>query len=156
LKWEFTNDRSISAQIVERIQRGILSGIYPLGSNMPSVRVLALEAGVNPNTMQKALVELEGLGLLLTQRTSGRTVTVNERLIMELREQLAFDYINSYFAGMQSLGFERQQAAEMLLTKVGEPSVTTIDYPTIPTIGNSPINPNHPGSNGQPTIEETR
>ncbi|MDR3135922.1 MAG: GntR family transcriptional regulator, partial [Coriobacteriales bacterium] len=62
VKWRFGTDRPIYAQIVEHIQRGILSGIYPPGSNMPSVRTLAFEAEVNPNTMQKALAELVGPG----------------------------------------------------------------------------------------------
>jgi len=84
---------------------------------MPSVRVLALEAGVNPNTMQKALAELESQGLLFTQRTSGRTVTTDERLIMELKEHIASGYIEQFFEGMQSLGIERSDAAGMLMTR---------------------------------------
>jgi len=114
LKWNFSNDHSIAPQIVEMIQTGILAGFYPLGSALPSVRALAVEAGVNPNTMQKALAELEAQGLLYTQRTSGRTVTTDERLIMELKERRAHDYIRHYFEGMQSLGIARDRAAEML------------------------------------------
>ena len=119
MDWKFTADRPIYAQIVEQIQRKILSGIYPLGSNMPSVRVLALEAGVNPNTMQKALVELEEQGLLHTQRTSGRTVTTDEGLIMKLKESVASKYIEQYFEGMKSLGIERNAAADMLVSRAG-------------------------------------
>ena len=121
MNWTFTADRPIYAQLVELIQRGILSGAYPLGSNMPSVRVLALEASVNPNTMQKALAELEAQGLLNTQRTSGRTVTTDERLIMEVKERIAGAYIEQYFAGMQSLGIERGAAAEMLVSQASCP-----------------------------------
>ena len=112
--WEFTDDRPIYVQLVEMIQKRILIGIYPLGSNMPSVRVLALEANVNPNTMQKALAELENQGLLFTQRTSGRTVTTDERLIMQVKERMASEYIEQYFEGMNSLGIERKTAVEML------------------------------------------
>lgn len=115
MKWEFTNDRSLCSQIVETVQTGILTGVYPPGANMPSVRTLALEAGVNPNTMQKALAEMEGQGLLHTQRTSGRTVTTDERLIMKLKERRAADYIKHYFEGMQGLGIGRKQAVEMLV-----------------------------------------
>jgi len=118
LKWEFTNDRAICSQIVEKIQKGILLGVYPLGSSMPSVRVLALEAGVNPNTMQKAMAELESQGLLYTQRTSGRTVTTDGRLIMELKESMASLYIKHYFEGMKDLGIENQEAVEMLVAKM--------------------------------------
>lgn len=118
MKWEFVNDRAICAQIVEVIQKGVLTGSYPLGSGMPSVRVLALEAGVNPNTMQKAMGELESQGLLFTQRTSGRTVTTDERLIMELKQRLASDYIRHYFEGMRSLGIEHDEAVEMLTSNL--------------------------------------
>ena len=114
MRWDFVNDRAISAQIVEIIQKGILTGAYPPGSNLPSVRALAVEAGVNPNTMQKALAELESLGMLHTQRTAGRTVTQDERLIMTLRQQAASGYIEQYFAQMLSLGIQRGDAAAMI------------------------------------------
>jgi len=117
LNWKFTNDRPLYAQIVEEIQKRILAGVYPLGSSLPSVRTLALEAAVNPNTMQKAMVELESQELIYTQRTSGRSVTTNERLIMELKERIASEYIEQYFEGMKSLGIEREAAVEMLVTK---------------------------------------
>jgi DNA-binding transcriptional regulator YhcF (GntR family) len=83
---------------------------------MPSVRVLALEASVNPNTMQRAMAELEGQGLLSTQRTSGRTVTDDEGLIMQVKERIASEYIERYFEGMQSLGIERNTATSMLVS----------------------------------------
>ncbi|MCL2653674.1 MAG: GntR family transcriptional regulator [Propionibacteriaceae bacterium] len=122
MQWEFTNDRAISSQIVEIIQKGILSGVYPPGSSLPSVRVLAVEAGVNPNTMQKALAELETQGLVRTQRNSGRTVTNDERLIMKLKEQAAARYVEQYFTHMQSLGITRGDAASTLQSQVGEVS----------------------------------
>ena len=130
--WQFSADRPIYSQLVEIIQKGIISGGYPLGSNMPSVRVLALEASVNPNTMQKALVELEGQGLLYTQRTSGRTVTTDERLVMEVKERFASEYIERYFEGMQSLGIKREEAASMISRRAqspAAPSVQTSQYP---------------------------
>ena len=115
MSWEFANDRAISPQIVEIIQRGILSGVYPPGSALPSVRALAVEAGVNPNTMQKALADLESQGLLRTQRNSGRTVTDDERLIMKLKEHATAIHINQFFARMQELGIGRADAAAMLV-----------------------------------------
>ena len=121
MQWEFTNDRAISLQIVEIVQKGILSGVYPPGSNLPSVRVLAVEAGVNPNTMQKALAELETRGLVRTQRNSGRTVTDDERLIMKLKQQAAAGYVEQYFAHMQNLGFQRANAAEILKSQATSP-----------------------------------
>ena len=121
MQWEFTNDREISLQIVEIVQKGILSGVYPPGSSLPSVRVLAVEAGVNPNTMQKALVELEARGLVHTQRNSGRTVTDDERLIMKLKQQAAASYVEQFFADMRNLGFERADAAAILKSQATSP-----------------------------------
>jgi len=123
VRWQFTDDRAISTQIVEIIQKGVLSGTYPPGSNMPSVRALAIEAGVNPNTMQKALAELEAQGLLRTQRSSGRTVTEDERLIMRLKEQAASNCIEHYFAEMHDLGIERDDAAAMIAANAHQPTV---------------------------------
>ena len=120
MQWEFTNDRAISSQIVGIVQLGILSGVYPPGSALPSVRTLAVEAGVNPNTMQKALAELEALGLVRTQRNSGRTVTDDERLIMKLKEQTAAGCVEQYFDQMRGLGFNRGDAAAMLNKRLGE------------------------------------
>ena len=121
MSWEFTNDRAISPQIVEIIQRGILSGVYPPGSALPSVRALAVEAGVNPNTMQKALADLESQGLLHTQRNSGRTVTDDERLIMKLKEHATAIHIDQFFAQMQGLGIGRAEAAAMLVATSSQP-----------------------------------
>jgi DNA-binding transcriptional regulator YhcF (GntR family) len=112
--WKFTSDRPIYAQIVEQVQLGIVSGSYPPGAAMPSVRVLAVEAEVNPNTMQKALAELETQGLLHTQRTAGRTVTEDEDMIVRLRDKLAEDLIVQFFTGMGSLGIGRHEAIGML------------------------------------------
>ncbi|MDR0500726.1 MAG: GntR family transcriptional regulator [Coriobacteriales bacterium] len=116
MDWRFTTDRPIYMQIVEHIQLGILSGIYAPGTNMPSVRVLALEAEVNPNTMQKALAELEAQGLLSTMRTSGRTVCADEGRISDLRQKMAQTFIKQYFASMSSLGITQDIAAKMLTT----------------------------------------
>ena len=70
MPWELDNDRPIYLQLMERIQQDIVSGIYKPGDRLPSVRDLAVEAAVNPNTMQKALSELERSGLVYSQRTS--------------------------------------------------------------------------------------
>jgi len=112
--WRFAYDRPIYAQIIEHMQRGIVSGEYPPGSNMPSVRALALEAEVNPNTMQRALSELEAMGLLHTQRASGRSVTENAKLIAEFKEKLAEEYITGFFLGMGTLGIESKEAIVIL------------------------------------------
>ena len=114
MKWMFNNNRPIYAQLVEQIQIGILSGEYPPGSGVPSVRTLALEAEVNPNTMQKALAELETQGLLYTNRTAGRFVTEDMNMINELREKKAEECISIFLDGMKSLGIEGDEAIKLI------------------------------------------
>jgi DNA-binding transcriptional regulator YhcF (GntR family) len=114
MKWHYDNSRPIYSQIVEQIERGIVTGIFPPGSGMPSVRMLAVEAEVNPNTMQKALAELETKGLLHTQRTAGRTVTEDSGMIQKLKKKLAEDHIDAFFTGMANLGIDRGEAIGML------------------------------------------
>ena len=75
MKWDFSSDAPIYAQLILQIKVGIVSGAFPPGERLPSVRDLATEAGVNPNTMQRALTELERDGLVYSQRTAGRFVT---------------------------------------------------------------------------------
>lgn len=118
MKWVFRGDRPIYAQIVEQIQRGVLNGEFPPGSGMPSVRALALDAGVNPNTMQKALSELETQGLLHTQRTAGRTVTEDKNMIIQLKEDLAIEHIRVFLEGMESLGIGKQETLRLLETAI--------------------------------------
>ena len=91
--WNFQADRPIYAQLMEEIKRRIISGVYKPGEKMPSVRDLAAEASVNPNTMQRAFAQLEQEGLLYTQRTSGRFVTEDEERIMDMKNELAKELI---------------------------------------------------------------
>jgi GntR family transcriptional regulator len=112
--WEFSNDRPIYAQLVEAIRLGIVSGRYPPGSKLPSVRELAAEAAVNPNTMQKALSELEGTGLVYTQRTSGRFITEDTDMIELARKQLARQQLEDFLTSMHRLGYDDQRTLEIL------------------------------------------
>ena len=114
MNWVFNTNRPIYAQLIEHIQLGILNGEYPSGSNIPSVRTLAIEAEVNPNTMQKALSELESQGLLFANRTAGRFVTEDEKMITELREAKAKDCINSFLEGMSALGINSEDAIKLV------------------------------------------
>lgn len=109
MAWNLNNDRPIYSQIVEKIQHRIISGYYPVGAKLPSVRELAAEAGVNPNTMQKAFTELERSGLLITMRTSGRVVTEDEEMIREVKETIARQEIQQFFDKMREIGFSREQ-----------------------------------------------
>ena len=92
----------------------IVSGYYPPGGKLPSVRELAAVAAVNPNTMQKAFAELERNGLIITQRTNGRTVTEDTELIKGIRRSLAKEYVDLYFSQMKNLGYLRREAVEMI------------------------------------------
>ena len=94
MAWELSAQRPIWSQLVEQIQLRIVTGRYPAGSRLPSVRELAADASVNPNTMQRALSQLEADGLVCSQRTSGRFVTEQEETIMELKKTLALSLIH--------------------------------------------------------------
>lgn len=118
MPWELSNDRPIYLQLMERIQMDIVSGKYQAGGKLPSVRDLAVEAAVNPNTMQKALSELERNGLVYSQRTSGRFITEDVTMIKKLKQQLANEHILEYFEKMKQLGFEKEEALQLMQEKI--------------------------------------
>ncbi|WP_194611815.1 GntR family transcriptional regulator [Clostridium vitabionis] len=109
MKWEFKNGIPIYLQIVDQIKRQIVSGELAPGSRIPAVRDLAQEAGVNPNTMQRALTQLEQEGLLHTQRTRGRFVTDEEEVMRETRQQLSREYIAELYKHLRELGLDREE-----------------------------------------------
>ncbi len=113
MSWNLTNDRPIYLQIVERIQMAIVSGAYQPGDKLPSVRELAAEASVNPNTMQKALSELETGGLVYTQRTSGRFITEDRELIASTRRRLAREEFHTFVRQMKGLGYTPEDIAQL-------------------------------------------
>ena len=117
MQWKLTDGRPIWTQLTEQLTERIVSGIYPLGSRMPSVRELAAEAGVNPNTMQRALAQLEADGLVSTNRTAGRTVTEDSTSVEQVRQNLAEDKMELYVTGMATLGYTETEAANMLLNR---------------------------------------
>ena len=114
MAWELDSDRPIYAQLLERIQMQIVSGQYPPGGKLPSVRELAMEAAVNPNTMQKAFAELERSGLIVTQRTNGRLVTEDETLILKIRQGLAEEHVKEFISKMEELGFTGSEIVEIV------------------------------------------
>ena len=117
MAWDLDADRPIYAQLVERIQMQIVSGQYLPGGKLPSVRDLAAVAAVNPNTMQKAFAELERSGLIITQRTNGRTVTEDEEMIRKIRAELAREHVDMFFAKMKELGYSEQDAVDLVKKK---------------------------------------
>ena len=114
MPWDLDNDRPIYLQQMERIQQDIVSGVYKAGDKLPSVRELAIDAAVNPNTMQKALSELERDGLVHSRRTSGRFITEDETMLKNLRDELASRHIQDFMEKMKQLGFQEKETLEKL------------------------------------------
>lgn len=109
MAWNLTTDRPIYLQLMEQIQLSILSGVYKPGSRLPSVRDLSSEASVNPNTMQKALSELERTGLIFSQRTSGRFITEDTDMIEELKKNYVKSQILLFYNNLKELGFTKEE-----------------------------------------------
>ncbi len=114
MTWQFDDKLPIYLQIIHILKQDLACGKYPPGQKLPAVRELALEAGVNPNTMQKALSELERDGLLKSQRTAGRFVTEDKEKIMEVRRTLAYDEIERMVENISSLGYRREDIPQLL------------------------------------------
>ena len=122
-EWKIMNDRPIYLQLTEQIVQRIVSGQYPPASRLPSVREFAVEAGVNPNTMQRAFAELEREGLVTTNRTAGRIVTEDVKMIESIRGQLAAQKIQEFLDGMKLLGFTEGQTAKLLAQYAEHPAL---------------------------------
>lgn len=114
MAWQFTSNRPIYVQIVEEIELRILNGTYEKGMRLPSVRDLAMLAAVNPNTMQRALAELEEMGLVTTQRNTGRTVTTDESAVSRARDSKADLLAETFMMQMKALGLSRKEVLERL------------------------------------------
>lgn len=114
MDFQIKDARPIWQQLSEQLKKRIVTGYYAPGSRFPSVRDLAAEAGVNPNTMQRALTQLESEGLLITNRTVGRTVTTEEETLTAIRRELAREETREYLEAMGHLGYSRQQCAEII------------------------------------------
>lgn len=114
MDWKLTDDRPIWLQLTEQMTRRIITGIYPPGSRLPSVRELAAEAGVNPNTMQRALAQLEQDGLAKADRTAGRMVTQDTAVLDAVRRAQARVVMERYIHAMAELGYTPGEAAALL------------------------------------------
>ena len=114
MKFEFDNNIPIYIQLVEQLKNHIISGNIKPGERLPSVRELALLTKVNPNTMQKALVELEELSLIYTERTNGKYVTTDSNLINKYKEEHAKYLTENYFLNMEKLGITKEEATKYL------------------------------------------
>lgn len=114
MPWNLDSDRPIFIQILERIRMNIISGKYKPGEKLPSVRELAAEAAVNPNTMQRAFAELERTGLVYSKRTSGRFITEDQDMIELLKEDIAKEKIRLFLESMQQLGYRKDQILSLM------------------------------------------
>lgn len=120
MPWNLDSSRPIYLQIIERVQMDILTGRYQPGDKLPSVRDLAQEAAVNPNTMQKALSELERSGLIYSQRTSGRFITEDKELIHQMKKELAAAEVSAFVAHMKQLGITPEEIRQLLAETIEE------------------------------------
>ncbi len=119
MKWTIDSDRPIYKQLVEQLELRIISGLYSPGDKLESVRDMAMAAGVNPNTMQKSLTELERMNLVYSQRTSGRFITEDIKVIEDAKRNLAFREIESFLEKMKLLGFGKKEIL-LLMEKIEE------------------------------------
>ena len=117
MAWQFRNDIPIYTQLIAQIQQRIVSGALLPGERLPSVRDLAAEAGVNPNTMQRAMMEMEREELVYSQRTAGRVVSEDGERIRRLRESLARNQVKDFLEGMYQLGFQLGEIVTFVQTE---------------------------------------
>ena len=120
MPWNLDSSRPIYLQIIERVQMDIITGRYQPGDKLPSVRDLAQEAAVNPNTMQKALSELERSGLIYSQRTSGRFITEDKELIHQMKKELSAAEVSAFVAHMKQLGITPEEIRQLLAETIEE------------------------------------
>ena len=114
MSWKFDNSSPIYMQIMEQIKKMIARGELNPGDRVPAVRDMALTAGVNPNTMQKALAELESMNLIYTERTNGKYVTNDKKVIEKLKDEYAITLARSYFQGMKKIGLGKADSIKYL------------------------------------------
>ena len=128
MKYKFNNSIPIYIQIVDIIKSKIISGEYKTGSQLDSIRNLALECEINPNTIQRAFLELENSNLVYSQRTKGRFVTEDEDLIKELKKARATEIIESFMKSMKDLGFSNEEILSLFKEKIlgGKSDGTTV------------------------------
>ena len=112
--WKIDDGRPIWTQLKEQMIKWIVSGMYPSGEKLPSVRDLAADAGVNPNTMQRALASLDQDELTITNRTSGRCVTEDTLKIEACRKDIAHKIVKQYIKDLEELGYNKEDAIKLI------------------------------------------
>ena len=114
MKFTFDNNIPIYIQVLEYMKIYLISGVFKCGEKLPSVRDFAETFKVNPNTMQKALSELESMRLIYTERTNGKYVTNDKKLIEKLKDEYAITLAKSYFNGMKRIGLGKADSIKYL------------------------------------------
>lgn len=117
MEWEFRNNQQIHCQLVDAIKYRVVAGRFAPGAQLPPVRKLAIDAGVNPGTVQRALKELQHCGLVCTRSTSGCFITENSALITKEKDSLVQDKIALFLREMDGLGYNRAQVISLLMQK---------------------------------------
>ena len=118
LAWSFSSDRPVYLQIADRITKSVLSGEYRASEQIPTVRQLALEAAVNPNTVQRAFSELEHEGLIISKGTTGRYVTEDIHVIKHCQNKMAEQIVMDFIENMAQLSITKEQAIAMIKEEV--------------------------------------
>ncbi|MDD2295799.1 MAG: GntR family transcriptional regulator [Eubacteriales bacterium] len=124
---QYASGAPIYMQLVHQFKHRIISGEWPAGSKLDSVRDLAMSFEVNPNTMQRALSELERDDLVYAERTAGRFITQDKELIAKMREEVAQEIIETFIQQMESIGFSNKEAVELVHKKATERSAESHD-----------------------------
>lgn len=114
MAWHFSSERPVYLQISERLTKSVLSGEIKPGEQMPTVRQLALESAVNPNTVQRAFGHLETKGILISQGTIGRFVTTDTTVIETSRKELGDEIIKKFIKDMKQLSYSDQEIINLL------------------------------------------
>lgn len=114
MPWDLDENLPIYLQLVDELQKRIINGTYVPGGKLPPVRELAADAGVNPNTMQRALAQMENSGLIYTQRTSGRFLTDDRQKIECLRREAAQALIRDFLRKMREFGIGREEVCKLI------------------------------------------
>ena len=120
MEWKLDDSRPIWPQLKEQLVIAIVAGEYEMGGAFPTVRDLAEDAGVNRNTMQRALSELENDGFVVTNRTAGRTVTTDEELVMRMKENITKQNIEKFIREMAAIGYDADDVVRMIEERGGE------------------------------------
>lgn len=120
MAWKLDDNKPVYLQLIAEVKHRILTGEYKTGSRLPSVRDLAMDAAVNPNTMQRALSDLERDGLIFTERTSGRFVTEDITMVSGLKVSFAKEIVESFIKSLSELGFSKNEILETVTLAIKE------------------------------------